>query len=100
MSATVMPAQHALRQATCSKQPQDALNIGDLCIIVTVFIGLGAGHLGKELGWWQLPLVTHHNHLTRACNGPQRIHRLDLAGLVHHQQIKTKLPGRQELGYR
>ena len=91
-----MPAQHPLRQPARGEQAQDALDVGDGRAFLLV-LGVRASHAGEEAGRRQLALVAHDHHLPAARYGPERVHRLDLAGLVHDQQVERHAARREEL---
>lgn len=88
MATAIVPAQHALLQATRSKQAEDALHVGDVGSFAFIIAFLRPGHSCKEGCWRQLPLVADHHNLFRPRDGAKRIHRLDLRSLVHDKEIE------------
>ena len=103
VAAAVMPAQHELGHAFGQTQAQNAFHIcgaGDeLLFIVVVKLVLLAGHAREEARGRQLAVIAHHHQLLAAGHGTQRIHRLDLAGLVNDQQVELDRAGLQKLGH-
>lgn len=88
VAASVVPAKHALRQATGCEQAEDAFNVGNLCTLPVVFLRLRSGHLGEKCRGWQLAFVANDNDLFGSGNRAKRVHGLYLGSLVHHQQVE------------
>ena len=100
MPAAVMPAQHDIRHAARIGEAEDALDLprrdgafGE--VFLRPF--LLARHALEEAGGRHLPVVADDDHLAAARDGAERIHRLDLRGLVDHQQVEGQ-PGLEVRG--
>ena len=97
MPTAIVPTQHALRSTARGKKAKNTFDVGNLGAILIIIFVACAGHLSKELRRRELPLIAYNHDLAATGNGANRINGLDLARLVHHQQIEGHLAGSQEL---
>jgi hypothetical protein len=92
VAAAVVPAQHHVRHAAGVREAEDALDLArrDGPVLERLLAPILAGHALEEAGWGHLPVVAHHHHLPGARDRAERVHRLDLAGLVDHEQVEAE----------
>src|SRR5258708_5316281 len=91
-----MPAEQPRRQSARREQSEDALDVREPRFFLLIVCG-ASRHLREEGGRGQLVGVANDHDLVASGDGAERVDRLDLASLIHDDQVECKGAGWKKL---